>query len=82
MRSLSRSKQARWAAAISVTALLGLASAAQASPLSTATVVGPARASAVAAVSSPSDTGASDVSNLGANGWAVQSSAVAAQGGA
>jgi exo-1,4-beta-D-glucosaminidase len=81
MRSLTRSKPARWAAAISVTTLLGLASAAQASPLTTAATGAPARAAAAAA-SSPSDTGASDVSNLGATGWAVQSSAVATQSGA
>ena len=82
MRSLTRSKPARWAAAISVTALLGLASAAQASSLTTASTGAPAHTAAVAAASSSSDTGASDVSNLGANGWAVQSSAVATQSGA
>jgi len=82
MRSLTRSKQARWAAAISVIALLGLASAAQASPLTTASTGAPPHTAAVAAASSPSDTGASDVSNLGATGWAVQSSAVATQTGA
>src|SRR5215472_3341184 len=82
MRSLTRSKQARWAAAISVTTLLGLASAAQASSLTTASPGAPARTAAVAAASSPSDTGASDVSDLGAAGWEVQSSAVATQTGA
>jgi len=85
MRSLTRSKPARWAAAISVTTLLGLASAAQASPLTAASPAAAgarARAAAVAAASSPSGTGASDVSNLGANGWTVQSSAVATQTGA
>jgi exo-1,4-beta-D-glucosaminidase len=82
MRSLARSKSVRWAAAISVTALLGLASAAQASPLTTASTGAPAHTAAVAAASSPSGTGASDVSNLGASGWAVQSSAVATQTGA
>src|SRR5215467_6791942 len=83
MRSLTRSKPARWAAAISVSTLLGLASAAQASSLTAASPAAgaPARTAAVAAAS-PSDTGASDVSNLGANGWTVQSSAVATQGGA
>jgi hypothetical protein len=35
-----------------------------------------------ASVGSPSDTGASDVTNLGSGGWAVQSSAVATQTGA
>jgi exo-1,4-beta-D-glucosaminidase len=33
-------------------------------------------------LASPSDTGASDVSNLGSSGWKVQSSAVASQSGA
>ena len=33
-------------------------------------------------LSSPSDTGASDISNLGSDGWTVQSSAVATQTGA
>jgi exo-1,4-beta-D-glucosaminidase len=79
MRSLTRSHLARWAAAaIALTTLLGLASSAQASPLRTAS---PNTASAVAA-SSPSGTGASDVTNLGSNGWEVQSSAVATQTGA
>ncbi len=43
-----------------------------------------ARTAAVAAAASPgpADTGASDISNLGAGGWAVQSSAVATQSGA
>jgi exo-1,4-beta-D-glucosaminidase len=82
MRSLTRSKPARWAAAISVTALLGMASAVQASPLTAASAGPPARTAAAAAASSPSGTGASDVSNLGASGWTVQSSAVATQSGA
>src|SRR5262245_57983350 len=82
MRSLPRSKPARWAAAISVITLLGLASAAQASPLTAAATGAEARTAAVAAASPPSGTGASDVSNLGASGWAVQSSAVATQTGA
>src|SRR5258708_38058442 len=85
MRPPARSHLARWAAAaIAVTTLLGLASSAQAGSLRAAspeTAGAPARTAAVGA-SSPSDTGASDISNLGAAGWAVQSSAVATQGGA
>jgi exo-1,4-beta-D-glucosaminidase len=85
MRSLARSHLARWAAAaIALTTLLGLASSAQAGSLRATSpeIAGaPTRTAAVAA-SSPSDTGASDVSNLGSNGWAVQSSAVATQSGA
>lgn len=42
---------------------------------------GPARV-AVATLSSPSATGASDITNLGTTGWTVQSSAVATQTGA
>src|SRR5260370_411958 len=85
MRSLARSHLARWAAAaIAVTTLLALASSAQAGSLRAAsleTAGAPARTAAVGA-SSPSDTGASDISNLGSAGWAVQSSAVATQSGA
>jgi exo-1,4-beta-D-glucosaminidase len=44
---------------------------------------GPPRPHAAAAsLASPSDTGASDVANLGGGGWKVQSSAVATQSGA
>jgi exo-1,4-beta-D-glucosaminidase len=49
----------------------------QARPIATG-----AAAVANALLNSPSDTGASDLSNLGASGWAVQSSAVATQTGA
>src|SRR6185437_4052400 len=35
-----------------------------------------------AALASPADTGASDITNLGASGWKVQSSATATQSGA
>ena len=38
--------------------------------------------SAAAALASPSDTGASDVTNLGGSGWKVLSSATATQSGA
>jgi exo-1,4-beta-D-glucosaminidase len=42
---------------------------------------GPAARSA-AALASPADTGASDITNLGSSGWTVQSSAIATQSGA
>jgi exo-1,4-beta-D-glucosaminidase len=42
---------------------------------------GPAARSA-AALASPADTGASDITNLGGSGWTVQSSAIATQSGA
>src|SRR5258708_13071595 len=85
MRPPPRPHLARWAAAaIAVTTLLGLASSAQAGSLRAAspeTAGAPARTAAVGA-SSPSDTGASDISNLGPAGWAVQSSAGATHSGA
>src|SRR6266567_1478454 len=80
-----------------ITAVLGVASLAASSsayaaaephaPLaaSSAASAGSGPAPAVAAglnLGSPSDTGASDVSNLGSGGWKVQSSAVATQTGA
>src|SRR5258708_34097912 len=85
MRPPPRPHLARWAAArIAGTTLPGRASRAQAGALRAAspeTAGAPARTAAVGA-SSPSDTGASDISNLGSAGWAVQSSAVATQSGA
>src|SRR5215467_4318096 len=85
MRQPVRPRAARWAAAVvSVTTLAWLVSTAQGAPAGATSGVQrpvPARAAAVG-LSSPSDTGASDVSNLGASGWAVQSSAVATQTGA
>src|SRR6516162_7554393 len=74
----------RTAAAVSVAALTWLVSSAQGAPAAT-TQHGyrPAPAFAAAtSLSSPSDTGASDISNLGTGGWEVQSSAVATQTGA
>jgi exo-1,4-beta-D-glucosaminidase len=84
MRRTFRHHSARWGAAVvSATTLLWLASSAQATPLA---AVSAASAAAVttAAVhpSSASGTGASDISNMGAGGWQVQSSAVATQTGA
>ena len=76
---------ARWAtAAASAMTVAWLASSAQpvalaATPASSGAV--PA-ATAVIHPSSPADTGASDVSDVGGAGWEVQSSAVATQTGA
>ena len=58
------------------TQLIGLQQV-QARPITTG-----AAAAVNALLSSPSDTGASDLSDLGADGWEVQSSAVATQTGA
>jgi len=70
-----RPRSVLWAA-VAVTALAWLVSAAS-------MAAGPQRAHAAAAsLASPSDTGASDIANLGSGGWEVQSSAVAAQSGA
>ena len=85
MRRTFRPRSARWAAvAVSATALAWLVSSAQGAPAA-ATPHGHHSASAHAAarsLSSPSDTGASDITNLGTGGWKVQSSAVATQTGA
>ena len=72
-------------------ALFWLASSVQAAPLSTPSAarspVGAAHRAAPGAVagvnlSSPADTGASDITNLGSAGWEIQSSSVATQSGA
>src|SRR5713101_4512292 len=85
MRRTVRSQSARWAAAIvSATTVVWLASSAQATPLAASSAASSA-AQVVAAgisLSSPSDTGASDISNLGSGSWKVQSSATATQTGA
>jgi exo-1,4-beta-D-glucosaminidase len=80
MSGTTRPRSVLWAVAVSVTTLAWLvpgaaAAAGAASP-------GAALPHNAALLSSPSDTGASDVSNLGGGGWAVQSSAVATQSGA
>ncbi len=79
----------RWAAALaSAVTVLAVAPSAQATPAarnSPARGAVPAARAAGPAVSGghhPSGTGASDVSDLGARGWQVQSSAVAGQSGA
>jgi exo-1,4-beta-D-glucosaminidase len=72
-------------------ALIWLASSVQAAPLSAPSAArslaaaahrGPRAAVTGASFSSPADTGASDITNLGTTGWKVQSSAVATQTGA
>jgi exo-1,4-beta-D-glucosaminidase len=85
MRRTFRPRSARWAAvAVSVTALAWLVSSAQGAPAAaTPHSHRPAPAhTAHRSLSSPSDTGASDITNLGTGGWKVQSSAVATQTGA
>jgi exo-1,4-beta-D-glucosaminidase len=85
MKRTIRTRSRRWAAAVvSATTLAWLASSAQGS---FAAATSPARATAPVlragiSLSSPSDTGGSDISNLGTGGWEVQSSAVATQSGA
>src|SRR5215469_8887392 len=80
MKRTTRPRSVLWAAAVSVTTLAWLVPGAAAA----AGASGPGAASPPNAslLSSPSGTGASDISNLGSSGWAVQSSAVATQTGA
>ena len=84
MRRAVFPRWARWATVIaSATALAWLAitpgTPASAQPHGRAL---PSAGTAAVELSSPSGTGASDVSDLGVNGWEVQSSAVATQTGA
>src|SRR5215475_12561630 len=68
-----------------VTAFVGAASLIAASATAAAgSTAGPRprHVGPTAALASPSDTGASDVTNLGGSGWKVQSSATATQSGA
>src|SRR5215472_12241659 len=85
MRQPVRPRSARWAAAVvSVTTLAWLVPSAQGAPAGATLSVqqpAPARTAAIG-LSSPADTGASDITDLGAAGWKVQSSAVATQTGA
>ena len=82
------SRSSRWTATVvvSVMALTCLVSSAQGAPAVAVpharAVTHPAAAHRAAVSVSPSGTGASDISNLGSNGWEVQSSAVATQSGA
>jgi exo-1,4-beta-D-glucosaminidase len=80
MKGTTRPRSVLWAAAVSVTTLAWLVPGAAA--VAGASSPGAALPHNTALLNSPSDTGASDISNLGSNGWAVQSSAVATQSGA
>jgi exo-1,4-beta-D-glucosaminidase len=90
MRRIPRTRSVPWAAAaVAVTTLAWLvpSAAATASAHTRLAAPSPGRAMAPAhraatSLNAPSDTGASDISNLGASGWTVQSSAVATQTGA
>src|SRR5215468_9105217 len=82
MRRTTRVHSVLWAAAaVSVTTLAWLVPGASTAAGASGRGSGLTQA-ATLGLNSPSATGASDISNLGANGWAVQSSAVATQGGA
>ncbi|HEY2641888.1 MAG TPA: hypothetical protein VGI66_18605, partial [Streptosporangiaceae bacterium] len=84
MSPVIRPASARWPAA--VVAAVCLAWLLSATPGAAAAARGaagaPTAAHAAAILSPPVGTGASDVTNLGSNGWEVQSSAVATQSGA
>src|SRR6516165_3019366 len=80
MKRTPRPRSVLWAAAVSVTTLAWLVSGAAAA--AGAASPGAALRHNPVLLSSPSDTGASDISNLGRGGWKVQSSAVATQSGA
>src|SRR5215469_10373799 len=86
MRRNLHPRSARWAAAIvSAVTVAWLLSTSQPGTAAETHVPGGLAAAVHAAAGSPTaplDTGASDMSNLGSNGWAVQSSAVATQSGA
>ncbi len=84
MREALHRSSAFWAAAALAVASLAAASSAQAARAQAARPAGAASAAAPALpAASPSDTGASDISNLGATtGWKVASSATATQSGA
>src|SRR6516165_4178699 len=90
MRRISRARSVPWAAAaIAATTLAWLvpSASANASAHTRPAAPSPGRAAApahhaAASLNAPSDTGASDVSNLGTSGWTVQSSAIATQTGA
>ena len=80
MRRTTRPRSVLWAATVAVTTLAWLVpGAAAAAGASSPEAALPHHA---ALLSSPSGTGASDISNLGGAGWSVQSSAVATQPGA
>ena len=80
MSGTTRPRSVLWAVAVSVTTLAWLVPGAAAA--ARAASAGAALPHNAALLSSPSGTGASDISNLGGGGWTVQSSAVATQSGA
>jgi exo-1,4-beta-D-glucosaminidase len=85
MRRATGNHCARWiTAAVSAMTLVWLATDTQAAPSAAASARSIAAPVTTAAIhpSSPADTGASDISDLGAGGWQVLSSAVATQTGA
>ena len=85
MRRAIWNHSARWAAAAaSAMTVVWLASSAQPVALAATSAASGAVPAATAVIhpSSPADTGASDVSDVGGAGWEVQSSAVATQTGA
>jgi exo-1,4-beta-D-glucosaminidase len=85
MRRAISNPSARWAAAAaSAMTVVWLASSAQPVALAATSAARGAVPAATAVIhpSSPADTGASDVSDVGGAGWEVQSSAVATQTGA
>src|SRR5215472_9694440 len=89
MRRIHRARSVPWAAAVvaAVTLAWLVPSAAATASAHTAAAPSPGRAlapahHAAASLNAPSDTGASDIANLGTGGWTVQSSAIATQTGA
>ena len=82
MRPVNRASLVLWAAVVAAAvAMSGASAQAARSAASMSHRATSARASGIS-LSSPADTGASDISNLGSGGWKVASSAVAAQSGA
>jgi exo-1,4-beta-D-glucosaminidase len=82
MRRVNRASFVVWAAVVAAAfAMSGASAQAARSAGSMSHGATPTRASGIS-LSSPADTGASDISNLGSGGWKVASSAVAAQTGA
>jgi exo-1,4-beta-D-glucosaminidase len=90
MRRILRARSVPWAAAAIAAATLAWlipSASAGASAHTRPAAPSPGRAAtpahhAATSLNAPSDTGASDTSNLGSSGWTVQSSAVATQTGA
>src|SRR5262252_6149638 len=89
MRRIPRTRSVPWAAAVAAATTLAwlVPSAAATASAHTPAAPSPGRAitphhHAATSLNAPSDTGASDISNLGTGGWTVQSSAVATQTGA